>query len=153
MNFIEAMKIAEGVLAQYKIDQLKWWKRLDGTPMLNDLAVRFSEAFMEEATDKKDSIHRCKVGRVCDPETCTRALIEDEPNVSTSTSSSAQADVAAVRDAALEDCRRLCVAEEVEAGRHGQWMAARACQVLAKKIFSLKSAAPTAQPQADGETP
>lgn len=101
MNLIEAMKIAEGVFAQYKIDQLKWWKRLDGTPMLNDLAVLFSLAFMEASTEAKDSTHRCKVGRVCDPETCTRALIEDKPNVSTSTNSSAPADVAAVRDAWL----------------------------------------------------
>ncbi|MBF8177843.1 hypothetical protein [Herminiimonas contaminans] len=109
MNFIEAMKIAEGVLAKYKIDQLKWWKRLDGTPMLNDLAVRFSEAFMEAATEKKNAAQRCKVGSICTPETCTCALIDDEPNVSVSTNQPVQAKALTdeqIKDAILrlDDC-------------------------------------------------
>lgn len=153
MNFIEAMKIAEGVFAQYKIDQLKWWKRLDGTPMLNDLAVLFSLAFMDASTEKKDSTHRCKVGRVCDPETCTRALIEDEPNVSTSTSSSAQADVAAVHDALLEQCAAIAEDEDhrVDArGLYDQLGDARGTSLnIAEAIRALKSAAPTAQSQAE----
>lgn len=155
MNFIEAMKIAEGVFAQYKIDQLKWWKRLDGTPMLNDLAVRFSEAFMEAATEKQDSAKRCKVGSVCTPETCRCALICDEPNVCAS-NSSAQADVAAVRDAALEEAAMVCsdIARKYTEHRN-RWtyeplgLDASGC---AYAIRALKSAAPTAQPQADGET-
>lgn len=155
MNLIEAMKIAEGVFAQYKIDQLKWWKRLDGTPMLNDLAVLFSLAFMEASTEKKDSTHRCKVGRVCDPETCTRALTEDKPNVSTSTNSSAPADVAAVRDAVLEevltalgDLSFECFAS-IGTARPSVETYNRTFSVL-EKYRALKSAATTAQPQADG---
>lgn len=45
INFHEALKISEGVLNQYKIDHPKWWRRMDGTPILNDLAVRMAEAF------------------------------------------------------------------------------------------------------------
>lgn len=226
MNFIEAMKIAEGVLAKYKIDQLKWWKRLDGTPMLNDLAVRFSEAFMEAATEKKNAAQRCKVGSICTPETCTCALIDDEPNVSVSTNQpvqakaltderaafeqwcvrkgystnkwhgdgsvyvdgytlscweawqarallasqpSAQADVAAVRDAALEEGieKAAKLIEQkvqdyvddhgiydrdtgaVEFPGDGEIYVGEMTE-LAEDIRALKSAAPTAQPQADG---
>lgn len=47
LDFISAMKIATGVFDQYKVDQLKWWKRMDGTPILNDVAVRMAEAFRD----------------------------------------------------------------------------------------------------------
>lgn len=47
MNFVEALKIAEGVFEQYRKDQPKWWKRMDGTPILNDVAVRMAEAFRD----------------------------------------------------------------------------------------------------------
>lgn len=46
MNFIEALKVANGVLETYKREQPKWWARMDGTPILNDLAVRMAEAFV-----------------------------------------------------------------------------------------------------------
>jgi hypothetical protein len=45
MNFHEALQIANGVLAQYKVDQPRWWKRMDGTPILNDVAVLMATAF------------------------------------------------------------------------------------------------------------
>lgn len=145
MNFIEAMKIAEGVFAQYKIDQLKWWKRLDGTPMLNDLAVRFSEAFMEAATEKQDSAKRCKVGSVCTPDTCRCALICDEPNVYAS-DSSAQADVAAVRDAAIDPVKVRHAFENIRNNYVG-WEDNANFKVLEEAIRAMKSAAPTAQTQ------
>jgi hypothetical protein len=47
-DFCCALKISERVFNQYKEDQLKWWKRMDGTPILNDVAVRMATAFMEE---------------------------------------------------------------------------------------------------------
>lgn len=49
MDFVEALAIANGVFDQYKADQLKWWKRMDGTPILNDVAVRMAMAFKDEA--------------------------------------------------------------------------------------------------------
>ena len=47
MNFIEALAVAQEVFDQYKIDQPKWWRRMDGTPILNDLPVRMAAAFVE----------------------------------------------------------------------------------------------------------
>jgi len=47
-DFVKALRIAKGVLEQYKIDQPKWWKRMDGTPILNDVAVRMAQAFLPE---------------------------------------------------------------------------------------------------------
>jgi hypothetical protein len=46
MDFHVALKIAEGVMDKYRIEQPKWWKRMDGTPMLNDIAVRMAMAFL-----------------------------------------------------------------------------------------------------------
>jgi hypothetical protein len=48
MDFIRALAVANEVFGQYKIDQFKWWRKLDGTPMLNDLSVRMAEAFRDE---------------------------------------------------------------------------------------------------------
>lgn len=45
IGFVDALAVAQGVLARYKQDHLKWWKRMDGTPLLNDIAVRMAEAF------------------------------------------------------------------------------------------------------------
>lgn len=45
LDFVMALKIAEEVFEQYKKDQRKWWKRMDGTPILNDVAVRIATAF------------------------------------------------------------------------------------------------------------
>lgn len=49
LDFVRALKIAEGVFEQYRKDQPKWWRRMDGTPILNDVAVRMAEAFRDEA--------------------------------------------------------------------------------------------------------
>ena len=47
MNFIEALKVAETVMEHYRSDYPQWWKRMDGTPILNDLPVRMAQAFSE----------------------------------------------------------------------------------------------------------
>jgi hypothetical protein len=52
VKFTEALKIADGVMKQYKLDHLKWWKRMDGTPTLNDLAVRMAEAFCKASNER-----------------------------------------------------------------------------------------------------
>lgn len=49
LDFVRALKIAEGVFEQYGKDQPKWWRRMDGTPILNDVAVRMAEAFRADA--------------------------------------------------------------------------------------------------------
>lgn len=49
LDFVRALKIAEGVFERYGKDQPKWWRRMDGTPILNDVAVRMAEAFRDEA--------------------------------------------------------------------------------------------------------
>lgn len=60
IGFIAALKICETVMADYKRDHLKWWKRMDGTPILNDLPVRMATAFINathaDATDGWQSI-------------------------------------------------------------------------------------------------
>lgn len=45
MDFVDALKIAQDVMDQYKCDHPKWWKRMDGTPILNDLPVRMASEF------------------------------------------------------------------------------------------------------------
>ncbi|AOJ10372.1 hypothetical protein WS71_24500 [Burkholderia mayonis] len=45
-TFIDALKIADDVFEQYRQDQPKWWRRMDGTPILNDVAVRMAEAYI-----------------------------------------------------------------------------------------------------------
>jgi len=45
MDFVKALDVAQGVFDQYKADQRKWWNRMDGTPILNDVAVRMAKAF------------------------------------------------------------------------------------------------------------
>ena len=46
LDFVSALHIAELVFAQYKVDQFKWWKRMDGTPIFNDISVRMANAFL-----------------------------------------------------------------------------------------------------------
>lgn len=48
MNFIEALAVADRVFAQYRVDYPKWWRRMDGTPILNDVSVRMAQAFVDE---------------------------------------------------------------------------------------------------------
>lgn len=49
MNFVEALKVSQGVLETYKQNYPKFWLKLDGTPILNDLSVRMAEAFVAQA--------------------------------------------------------------------------------------------------------
>lgn len=51
LDFTEALKIANSVLDAYKIDQPKWLRRMDGTPILNDLAALMAMAFKAAAPD------------------------------------------------------------------------------------------------------
>lgn len=55
MDFIDALNIATGVFDQYKIDQLKWWKKMDGTPILNDVAVRMAMEFVHAWNDEESA--------------------------------------------------------------------------------------------------
>ena len=47
-DFHRALQIANGVMEQYKADMPQWWKRMDGTPILNDLPVIMALAFQAE---------------------------------------------------------------------------------------------------------
>lgn len=47
LDFVAAIKIAEGVMGKYREEQPKWWKRMDGTPIINDLPTRMAVAFVE----------------------------------------------------------------------------------------------------------
>ena len=44
-GFVQLLKVATRVFEQYRTDQPKMWARMDGTPILNDVAVRMAEAF------------------------------------------------------------------------------------------------------------
>lgn len=46
MNFVEALQVSDSVFEQYKKDYPQWWKRMDGTPILNDVSVRMAVAFV-----------------------------------------------------------------------------------------------------------
>ena len=48
MNHTEALKIAEGTFAQYGVDQPKWWRCIEGTPIISDMAARMATAFAEQ---------------------------------------------------------------------------------------------------------
>ena len=54
-GYVAALKIALGVMDQYKAEQPKWWKRMDGTPILNDLPVRMAVAFSEASAGASDA--------------------------------------------------------------------------------------------------
>jgi len=41
----QVFEVAQQVFEEYKKDQYKWWKRMDGTPILNDITVRMAEAY------------------------------------------------------------------------------------------------------------
>jgi hypothetical protein len=47
-GFVEALKVADRAFEKYKEDHLNWWKRMDGTPILHDIAVRMADAFLTE---------------------------------------------------------------------------------------------------------
>lgn len=44
-DFMEALAVVETVFEEYAKDHPAWMKRLDGTPIVNDLAVRLAETF------------------------------------------------------------------------------------------------------------
>jgi hypothetical protein len=46
-DFVHALSVAKEVFEHYKIDHHRWWRRMDGTPILNDVAVRMAEAFRD----------------------------------------------------------------------------------------------------------
>ena len=50
-EFADFLEVAGKVFGQYRADQPKWWKRMDGTPILNDIAVRMARAFQNHAKD------------------------------------------------------------------------------------------------------
>lgn len=75
MDFVKALEIAKGVLEQYRQDQPKWWKRMDGTPILNDVAVRMAEAFIaHDEAEKEAAKPRCMKGEPCE---CTTNCGDD----------------------------------------------------------------------------
>ena len=50
-NLYSALRVAQQVFEQYQRDQPKMWARMDGTPILNDVAVRMAEAFVKADAD------------------------------------------------------------------------------------------------------
>jgi hypothetical protein len=44
-DFVTCLKLAEEVFEQYKDAHPKWWRRMDGTPILNDVSVLMAEKF------------------------------------------------------------------------------------------------------------
>jgi hypothetical protein len=55
LDFIVALKIAEGVFEQYRKDWPSYWRKMDGTPILNDVAVRMAEAFAKDARSRGET--------------------------------------------------------------------------------------------------
>lgn len=49
IDFVQALSIAQGVFDKYKKEQYVWWRKMDGTPILGDVAVRMAEAFRDAA--------------------------------------------------------------------------------------------------------
>ncbi|PUA19624.1 hypothetical protein [Glaciimonas sp. PCH181] len=47
MDFSQAVKISKEVFEAYRVNHPKWWKHMDGTPILNDVAVLMAVAFIE----------------------------------------------------------------------------------------------------------
>lgn len=80
LNFVDALKIAEAVFEQYQKDQPKWWRRMDGTPILNDVAVRMAEAFRGAAGPAPET--RCVGcgGTLVRPELCDECFLAQKPD-------------------------------------------------------------------------
>jgi hypothetical protein len=51
-DLVTCLALAQEVFEQYKIDHPKWWKRMDGTPILNDVAVLMAQKFVEHESEK-----------------------------------------------------------------------------------------------------
>jgi hypothetical protein len=56
MDFVEAMKAAEAGLSTWreKPHNAKWWSRIDGTPIPNDLLVNIAEAVRDASQRSMD---------------------------------------------------------------------------------------------------
>ncbi len=48
LDFVMALKIVDDSFNEYRLEQPKWWKKMDGTPILNDLPVKIASAFAEK---------------------------------------------------------------------------------------------------------
>ncbi len=55
MDFVEALKIAEGVMSYYKTNHPIWYRRMEGTPILNDIPCLMAEAFVAANRNERDS--------------------------------------------------------------------------------------------------
>jgi hypothetical protein len=55
-DFVTCLRLAEEVFGQYKINHPKWWKMMDGTPILNDVAVLMATKFAEHESEKEKLI-------------------------------------------------------------------------------------------------
>ena len=59
-DFVTCLRLAQEVFEQYKIKHPKWWKRMDGTPIFNDVAVLMAQKFVEHESEKRTEIERLK---------------------------------------------------------------------------------------------
>lgn len=50
-SFVEALKVAQEGYDTWKMKNPKWAKRINGTPIENDLVVLISEAFVQRARE------------------------------------------------------------------------------------------------------
>ena len=48
LDFVSALAIADRALGTLKSDYPRWWRRIDDTPLPNDIAVRIAVAFVEQ---------------------------------------------------------------------------------------------------------
>jgi len=64
INFVTALALCEQGLEQWKAKphNAKWWRRIDGTPIPNDLLVNIAEVFAQEDANaeqirKTETVH------------------------------------------------------------------------------------------------
>src|SRR5258708_3967522 len=55
-DFVTCLRLAQEVFEQYKIDHPNWWKRRDGTPILNDVSVLMAAKFVSKLAEKDQLI-------------------------------------------------------------------------------------------------
>lgn len=46
LDFVHALKVSQSVMDTYRVEQNRWWRKIDGTPIPNDLAVRMATAYV-----------------------------------------------------------------------------------------------------------
>lgn len=61
MEFTRALDIATGVFDRYREERPKWYRLIDGTPIINDLGVRMAEALSRR--DAERARYRVRCGR------------------------------------------------------------------------------------------